>query len=284
MGRARWIRGGAPSILPCMLSILCVSSLLAKSASWDESYYLGVGCYLVSHHGSDIAQAFLHLPLSSVIAGLPLLAVDIPEEIWSEPNADRRGQRSVEMRSEDWVLNASRLAMPPIVLALGWAVFQWSRRLFGRWAGSLSLTVFVFSPDIIARARRIAPDMSLTLLTTLSGYRLRRFAEFPERRHSGLRTQIFRRCLLPVDAVTDASSPLSHEGVFGGRLVVFLLLKARNFPPRLASRDHRILRYMDRCADADGRRKYFANRSDLPTPDHSEGRGLRFRVVAGAAG
>ncbi len=222
MNRADWLQHAAPPTLLCVLALLCASSLLTKSATWDESHYLGVGRYLISHHDQDISQAFFHPPLSSVIAGLPLLAVEIPEEIWREPNADRRGQRIIELRSDDWMLNASRMAMLPVVLALGWVVFVWSRRLYGTWGGILALTVFAFSPNLIAHARLITPDMTLTLMTTLSGYRLWRLAERPGRRQFAwtglclgflLLSKYTALALLPILMATDAVARIHRADV-----------------------------------------------------------------------
>jgi hypothetical protein len=237
-GRARWIGQAAPPLLLCILALLCGSSLLTKSATWDESHYLGVGRYLVSHQNQDISQAFFHPPLSSVIAGLPLLAVDIPDAIWNEPNADRRGQRIIELRSDDWMLNASRMAMLPVVLALAWIVFRWSQRLYGQWGGILALSVFAFSPNLIAHARLITPDMTLTLMTTLSGYRLWRLAERPGRREFALAglclgllllSKYTALALVPILMATDAIARI-HRAGDDGRNVRKLLSLLSHWP------------------------------------------------------
>lgn len=238
LGRARGIHRAAPAILLCVLAALCASSLLTKSATWDESHYLGVGRYLVSHLDQDISQAFFHPPLSSVIAGIPLLAVDIPEEIWKESNADRRGQRIIELRSDDWMLNASRLAMLPVVLALGWIVFRWSQRLYGYWGGLLSLTVFTFSPNIIAHARLITPDMTLTLMTTLCAYRLWRFVENPERRQFAftglslgllLLSKYTALALIPILMATDVVARI-HRADLGWRDARQMIALLKHWP------------------------------------------------------
>ena len=237
-----WIRQLAPSILLSVLSLLCVSSFFTKSVTWDESHYLGVGRYLVTHHGRDIPQALFHPPLSSLIHGIPLLGVDIPEDIWLESNADRRGQRIIQLRSDDWILNASRLAMLPVVLALGWVVFCWSRRLYGDWGGILSLAVFAFSPNMIAHARLITPDMTLTLMTVLSGYRLWRLAESPGRRQSLLAglclgllllSKHTALALIPILMATDAVARF-HEAGVGWRHLREILPMLRHWPGLLA--------------------------------------------------
>jgi hypothetical protein len=55
--------------------------VLQKPATFDESRYLGVGRYWLTHGSRDIADAKLHPPLSSLIHGVSLLCVDVPERI-----------------------------------------------------------------------------------------------------------------------------------------------------------------------------------------------------------
>ena len=58
----------------------------------------------------------------------------------------------------------ARLMMPLFSIIGGLAVFAWSRRLYGRWGGLLSLSLWVFCPNILAHARLITSDMCSTAL------------------------------------------------------------------------------------------------------------------------
>jgi hypothetical protein len=223
-------------------ALLCVSSTFTKSATWDESHYLGVGRYLISHKSRDIPQATYHPPLSSLVHGIPLLWVDIPEEIWRDRNADRRGQRIIALRSDDWLLNGSRLAMLPVALALGALVFRWSQRLYGDWGGFLSLAVFAFSPNLIAHARLITPDMTMTLMTLASGYRLWRLAVAPDRRErvlTGLCLGLLllskhtALALLPIWMLTDLVARIRMDAANGPALRR-VLSHLRHWPELLA--------------------------------------------------
>ena len=62
-----------------------------------------------------------------------------------------------------------RLLMPVVSVIGGLVVFGWSRRLYGTWAGCLSLTLWVFCPNILAR--RAADHVRLSGATAL-GVRL----------------------------------------------------------------------------------------------------------------
>jgi hypothetical protein len=166
-----------------LFSLFCITSLFQKSASYDESHYLGVGRYLLTHQRNDIALAHLHPPLSSLLHGIPLLWTDIPENIWLEPSGDIRGQRIINLRDDDWLLNGPRLAMLPIAIALGWVIFTWSRRAYGNTGGLFSLALYCLSPNFIAHARLITPDLTLTLFTVTSAYGLWRLFELQHAQH-----------------------------------------------------------------------------------------------------
>ncbi len=174
--RSRWPTWAALALLS-LFALLCATSLFQKSATYDESHYLGVGWYLLSHQRNDIAQSLLHPPLSSLLHGIPLFAVDIPDEIWREPSGNVRGQRIIDLRDDDWNLNGARLAILPIALALGWMIYIWSKRLYGNAGGLLSLSLYCLSPNFIAHARLITPDVTLTLFTVTSAYGLWRLSE-----------------------------------------------------------------------------------------------------------
>lgn len=218
-----------PSALLLCFALLCLTSLLRKSATFDESHYLGVGRYWITHQSREIPGARLHPPLSSLVHGLPLLAVSIPEEIWREPNMDVRGQRLIDLRTDDWMLDASRLAMLPVALLLGALVFVWSRRLYGFWGAALSLGLFSFSPNLIAHARLITPDVTLTLCTTLGAYRLWLLAERRGARQIWLAGACLGLLLLskhtalvliPILALTDLVHRLQSRSPWRAQLVV----------------------------------------------------------------
>ncbi len=177
-----WLRI-LPAILLLVFAILCAGISLKESATYDESRYLGVGRYVLTHFCWDIADATLHPPLSLVIHDLPLFAFDIPTEIWGEQDGNIRGQRLIALRSDDWMLNAARLAMLPVGVLLGWQVFHWSRRLHGDVGAILSLSLFCFCPNLLAHSALITPDITLTCATVFTLFRLWRLARAPGARN-----------------------------------------------------------------------------------------------------
>lgn len=175
-----WVRC-LPPILLLVFAALAAAGVVQKSPTYDETHYLGVGRYVLTHGRWDLPDVIRHPPLSSVIHGLPLLWVDIPEDIWKERDAYVRGQKIMALGQNDRLLNVCRLAILPMGMLLGWIVFLWSRALYGTIGGLLSLTLFCFCPNILAHAPLITPDMTLSAMTVLSLYRLWRFARAPSR-------------------------------------------------------------------------------------------------------
>ena len=54
--------------------------------------------------------------------------------------------------------------MPLFSVLGGLVVFLWSGRLFGRWGGLLSLSLWVFCPNVLAHSRLITTDSGATAL------------------------------------------------------------------------------------------------------------------------
>ena len=64
----------------------------------------------------------------------------------------------------------ARLVMPLFSIIGGLAVFAWSRRLYGTLGGLLSLSLWVFSPNILAHARLVTSDLGSTALGVAATY------------------------------------------------------------------------------------------------------------------
>src|SRR5262249_32109381 len=60
----------------------------------------------------------------------------------------------------DRMLLAGRSMTAVLGVALGLMTYAWSRALFGRWAGLLSLTLYVFSPTTLTHGFLITADMA----------------------------------------------------------------------------------------------------------------------------
>ena len=180
--RGKWFWGCAAALLFGFL-VLCVTSVLQKSPTWDETHYLGTGLYALKAGCLDTSETRLHPVLWTVWHDLPLLAAAVPEAVWKEPDPIWRGQKIIALRPDDTLLNACRIALLPFALLLGILVAVWSRELYGDRGALLSLTLFCFCPNILAHAALITPDVTFSCFTVFSAYRLWRLATTPGRWH-----------------------------------------------------------------------------------------------------
>ena len=91
----RWaLIGGVLTVF----AALSLTSMTSKSATWDETHYLGLGVYLIENLRWDIPSASLHPPLPFYLNSLPLLFLDVERSCFRGGRAGhmlagvRRGQ------------------------------------------------------------------------------------------------------------------------------------------------------------------------------------------------
>lgn len=168
-------------IFLCFLVLQCVMSLRHKSPTWDETHYLGIGRYLLTHFKWDVKGSILHPPLTYFLHDIPLLFFPIPEiepldeqesRVYLGAADVKRGNRILMSDKYDGeaLFFLSRLFMIPLSVLLGIFVFLWSKYLYSVRAGLLALFLYCFSPNILAHARLITPDLALSCFSFLSVY------------------------------------------------------------------------------------------------------------------
>ena len=72
---------------------------------------------------------------------------------------------------------SARLMTTLVALVLGVYIHRWSRLLYGPRAGLLSLTLFAFSPNLIAHGRLVTTDLYAATAATVASYHFWRFVE-----------------------------------------------------------------------------------------------------------
>jgi len=213
MIHARPARLALPVLLSLTFAVLCATSLLRSSGTWDELHYLGAV-------GSEapVVDAVLQPPLSGWIHGLPLQGLEIPDALRHEPNGPLRGQRIVALRADDWMLDSARLALLPLGVALGWIAFAWGRHLYGYGGGLLAMALVCFEPNVVAHAGLITPDVTLAATAGFALYQIARLAETPtsqRRVAAGLALGLMllskhaALLLVPIFLVTDLAARLA---------------------------------------------------------------------------
>ncbi len=146
---------------------MAVTSMLRKSATFDEPLHLAAGYaywtqneYRFSTENGNLAQRW---------AALPLLFGDHHFPDGTRGNF-RVGFDFLFNSGNDAkkILMQGRAMMVLLGIALGLLVYIWSRELFGRSGGLLSLTLYCFSPTILAHTRLATSDLTVALFFTLS--------------------------------------------------------------------------------------------------------------------
>jgi 4-amino-4-deoxy-L-arabinose transferase-like glycosyltransferase len=187
-------RFAGPIILALCLALFAtkaVTSLVQESSTYDETTYFGMGKYLLQHRHWDVPGSILHPPLSFYISSVPLLFFPTDTEVWqSDPLRANdpeylgagdmlRGQTllATAANQDDRLLDLSRAMIVLTALLLGWFVYRWSDALYGKASAILAIVLFSFSPDILAHARLITPDMTLTTFSFITVYYLWRFLQ-----------------------------------------------------------------------------------------------------------
>ncbi len=180
------------AVLPTIVLVVCliaflvkaVTSMTQESATWDETVYLGLGKYILQNHRWDVPGAILHPPLSYYLHDIPLLFCSTDQTLWQPvpsrvndfeylglEDFDRgRALLSSPANQGDRLLNRSRLMMVLTALLLGWFVYAWSYSLYGKWSAMLAVILYSFSPNILANACLITPNITLTVFTFMTLY------------------------------------------------------------------------------------------------------------------
>ena len=189
------------AILPSIVLFVClaaflvkaVTSLVQESATWDETTYFGLGKYILQNHRWDVPGATLHPPLSYFIHDIPLLFVSTDQSVWtnfqSQTNIELvklsgiiRGQALLSSPANhgDRLLILTRLMMVLTAMLLGWFVYLWSYSLYGKWSAMLAVILYSFCPNILANARLITPDITLTTFSFITLYYLWRLFRYDQ--------------------------------------------------------------------------------------------------------
>lgn len=167
------------------------AGLLAYAAtrhapSIDEAAHLPAG---ISHWVLGRYELYaVNPPLVRSVAALPVLLQD-PILDWDnfewqiasrsefQVGRDfitRNGKRSI------WFYTVGRWACIPFSLLGGWICYLWARELYGWQSGLFALSLWCFSPTILANGQLLTPDLGAAALGVAACYLFRRWILCPE--------------------------------------------------------------------------------------------------------
>lgn len=153
-----------------VMGVVAITSVREDAVTMDESPHITAGYSYLKFQ--DMRLNPEHPPLIKDIAAAPLLfqsasrRINFPLEhpAWtSMVNAQWDLGPQFLYRSgndPDNIIFLGRIGPILLMLLFGWFVFAWSRKLFGsKWA-LFTLTLFVFSPTIMAHGRLVTTDVA----------------------------------------------------------------------------------------------------------------------------
>jgi len=187
-----WRRGVVACIALALIAIFglrAVHSLQQKSVTTDELMYVAAG----HHHWATGSFEFnrVNPPLMKLVAGLPLLALDLerpalpglvgdPSE-WAHIDQWRYSRAFLyeNRASADRILLFARLPVVALGMLLAAYVFAFAARLYGPGAGLVALALATLSPNLLAHARLATLDLGVALFMTACLYHFWRLLERP---------------------------------------------------------------------------------------------------------
>jgi 4-amino-4-deoxy-L-arabinose transferase-like glycosyltransferase len=157
---------------------LAAQSLLQENPTIDEVVHLPAG---VTYWQKKTFRLYHHNPpLVKLVAALPVVwsgvfterLYELPAWTTKAPDQATFAHHFAFWNPEHYfeLFQLARLTMPLFSVLGGVVVFMWSRRLYGNWGGLLSLSLWVFCPNVLAHGRLITTDMGSTAFGVAATY------------------------------------------------------------------------------------------------------------------
>lgn len=180
----------------CAFSILCIHAALLAWGAFIHSPTLNEPGHLVaglSHWELGKFNLYkVNPPLVRLIATAPVLATDAKTN-WTR-YVDAPAARSELELGEDfietncersaWYFTLARWVVLPFSLLGGFICYRWARELYGQTGGLLALSLWCFSPNILAHGQLITTDVAGASLGVAASYLFWHWLERPDWWHT----------------------------------------------------------------------------------------------------
>jgi hypothetical protein len=166
-----------PVLLLGAQTLLIGLSLPRNAVTIDEVVHLPAG--LSYWHLGTFSCYHHNPPLIRLLFSLPAVLMDVPFDgskyryVTHSRGPDCELGKDFMMLNRDHYMAVYVLARSVVValsLAGGYLVFRWSRELFGQTGGLISLTLWVFHPEILAHGGLVTVDVASTVVGFLATY------------------------------------------------------------------------------------------------------------------
>jgi hypothetical protein len=213
------------AVLLAAFAVQCVLSMSRESATSDEVPHLAAG-YSYLKLG-DYRLNYEHPPLLKLVAGLPLLALDLgldrDDPSWKRADEWAFGEKFINDNRTParTIVFWGRLPMVALGVLLGLVVFVWTREIYGAGAGLVALFLVAFCPNLLANAPLVTFDTGNALFTILALYTFYHFLLRPRPREVtlagvalglALSSKMTAFTVLPIYAVLAIVALVRREG------------------------------------------------------------------------
>lgn len=190
-------------------ALIAVGVLLAIVSVWkdtiiiDEDPHIGAGYSYVAKQ--DMRLNPEHPPLAKDLAAVPLLFLNLNEGAFSSKPwvSDINGQWEFGRRlmfnsgnDATLITHAAKLPMLLLFIIAACVLFGWARERYGNRAALIALTLFVFSPTVLAHARFVTTDIAALTGVLTATYTFLKYLKQPTRGNFWLAAVVFGLALL----------------------------------------------------------------------------------------
>lgn len=176
--------------------IISISLVLAITSFWNDSLIVDEIPHVGSGYGYVKALDYRlnpeHPPLAKALATIPLLFINLKQDafqtkFWVQ---DINGQWDfgrflIFQSNNDANLITKAVKLPVLIFFVLSAVLTalWTKNLYGRFAGLVALTLFAFSPTVMAHSRFVTTDVPALFGVLLATYFFIKYFETPKRKN-----------------------------------------------------------------------------------------------------
>lgn len=144
-----------------------------KGLTTDELAHIPAGYSYVAAH--DFRMNTEHPALMKTLAGIALIPLqpELPDHpSWDQVDEWVWGAQFMyfSQNDADPIMFYARIPMVLIGLLLGFFVWRWSKELYGPKSGLLALTLFAFSPNLLAHTRLVTTDLGIAAFSFITIY------------------------------------------------------------------------------------------------------------------
>lgn len=227
------------NILAVILLIILMfetgSFILSKSVTIDEFGHLPSGYGYLST--GNPAFADLNPPLINLISALPVTLTGAALG-WQQglpvPNFWQHGYLFMGANFDNYhnIFITGRFAILLLSILLGIFVYIWSSKLYGRISGLASLTLYVFSPNIIAHSGLVTTDLGVSAFSLMAVYFYWKFNREQFLKYlllsgiflgAALLSKFSALVMIPIFIILAALEGINENGRFEKEPLVFLI-------------------------------------------------------------